>query len=315
MLKSFSINNERAFPQKKKKKMKKNNKNKKLFNLYIQNISNNSMNPVKIFQRNGTVYNKNDDSSTENTDMPRKNKLKNFNFNKTSELFYAPRNEKRYKTIESYTKSFPKNQKKKRSFSKKSIDISCINDFNILNLERRLTRNEMKFKRNVSQKIIKNKKINENLIGNVESLKSEINNNYGELTKIKFNNYYINNNTITTLFNNRIMKLQNRTNHQKINDLKKNIKDIKSKIEQFNKKTSLYTNEYMIANNEVINLKKQCKILPQIINNLENENQALISTKNILQKSIQKIKSKLLEFELNRKNIERNLRNANMLYE
>jgi chromosome segregation ATPase len=173
----------------------------------------------------------------------------------------------------------------------------------------------MKFKRNVSQRIINNKKINEQLSNNVELLKNEINNNYGELTKTKYNFYNINNNTITTLFNNRVMKLKNRTNHQKINDLKTNIKDIKNKIEQLNRKTALYTNENMILNNEVINLKKQCKILPNLIDNLENENQALISTKNIIQKSIQKIKSKLLEFELYKNNIERNLKNANMLYE
>ena len=310
MLKSFTINHDRAFSQKNKKKVKK---NKKLQSIYIQNISNNSMNPIKIFPKNFTGYNKNDDSSTETTDMPRKNKLKNCN--KTSELFYDSKNAKKYKGIESYKNSFPKNQNKKRSFSKKSIDMSSINDFNILNLERRLTRNEMKFKRNVSQRIINNKKINEQLSSNVELLKNEINNNYGELTKTKYNFYNINNNTITTLFNNRVMKLKNRTNHQKINDLKTNIKDIKNKIEQLNRKTALYTNEYMILNNEVINLKKQCKILPNLIDNLENENQALISTKNIIQKSIQKIKSKLLEFELYKNNIERNLKNANMLYE
>ena len=313
MLKSFSINNERAFSQKNKKKMIKKIKNKKFQNLYIKNISNNSMHPVKIFQRNYTGYNKNDDSSTETTDMPRKNKLKNYN--KTSELFSDSKNEKKSKTIESYKNSFPKTHNKKRSFSKQNIDLSDINDLNILNLERRLTRNEMKFKRNVSQKIIKNKKLNEQLIGTVELLKNEINNNYGELTKTKYNFYNINNNTITTLYNNRIIRLQNRTNHKKINDLKKNIKDIRNKIEQYNRKTTLYTNEYMITNNEVINMKKQCKILPEIINKLENENQALISTKNIIQKSIQKIKSKLLEFELYKNNIERNLRNANMLYE
>ena len=310
MLKSFSINNERAFSQKHKKKMIK---NKKLHNLFIKNISNNTKYPVKIFQRNFTVLNKNDDSSTETTDIPRKNKLKNYN--KTSELFYDSKNEKKSKTIESYNNSSSKNHNKKRSLSKQNIDISGIKDLNILNLERRLSRNEMKFKRNVSQKIIKNKKLNEQLIGTVELLKNEINNNYRELTKTKYNFYNINNNTITALYNNRIIRLQNRTNHKKINDLKKNIKDIRNKIEEFNRKTTLYTNEYMITNNEVINLKKQCKILPELINNLEKENQALISTKIIIQKSIQKIKSKLLEFELYKNNIERNLRNANMLYE
>ena len=313
MLKSFSINNERAFSQKNKKKMIKKIKNKKFQNLYIKNISNNSIHPVKIFQRNYTGYNKNDDSSTETTDIPRKNKLKNYN--KISELLYDSKNGKKSKSIESYKNSFSKNHNKRRSFSKQNIDISGINDLNILNLERRLKRNEIKFKRNVSQKIIKNKKLNQQLIGTVELLKNEINNNYGELTKTKYNFYNINNNTITTLINNRIIKLQNRTNHKKINDLKKNIKDIRNKIENFNRKTTLYTNEYMITNNEVINMKKQCKILPEIINKLENENQALISTKNLIQKSIQKIKSKLLEFELYKNNIERNLRNANMLYE
>lgn len=309
MLKSLTISNNRPFSQKNKKKVKK---NKKLHSIYIH-ISNNSTNPIKIFPKNYTGYNRNDDSSTETTDMPRKNKLKNFN--KTGEFFNDSKNGKKYKTIESYKNSFPKKQSKKRSFSKKSIDISGINDLNILNLERRLTRNEIKFKRNVSQNIIKNKKINEQLTGKVELLKNEINNNYGELTKTRYNFYNINNNTITTLYNNRIMKLQNRTNHQKISDLKKNIKDIKNKIEQFYRKTALFTNEYLIVNNEVINLKKQCKILPNLIDNLENENQALISTKNFMQKSIQKIKSKLLEFELYKNNIERNLKNANMLYE
>lgn len=219
MLKSLTINNERAFSQKNKKNRKKVKKNKKVFNLNIQNISNNSKNPVKIFPRNFTGYNKNDDSSTETTDIPRKNKSKNYN--KTCELFYDSKNGKKYKTIESYKNSFSRNQNKKRSFSKKNIDLSCIYDLNLLNLERRLTRNEMKFKRNVSEKIIKNKKLNAQLIGNVELLKNEINNNYGELTKTKFNFYKINNNTITTLYNNRIIKLQNRTNHKKINDLKK----------------------------------------------------------------------------------------------
>ena len=70
-----------------------------------------------------------------------------------------------------------------------------------------------------------------------------------------------------------------------------------------------------MINIEVNNLKNQCKILPEVINNLEMENKKLGNKQIILHAIIQKIKLKIFELDRNKKNIERNLNQVNMLYE
>ena len=149
----------------------------------------------------------------------------------------------------------------------------------------------------------------------VISLKQVINDNYDELKKSKYNFYTENKKIIGNLLNEKANKMKNRTNNKKISDLKDDIKNIKNKIEQYKYQTSLYVNDYKSISDEVKNIKNQTKILPEAINNLEVENKNLIELQIIIHTNMQKIKSKLFEFEHNKKNIETNLRRANMLYE
>ena len=90
-------------------------------------------------------------------------------------------------------------KKKNRSFyNKKYIKKSNLEKNNIINLDKCLTQKEKKFRRNVSQQILKITKLNDQLIDNVSSLRQKINDNYIELSKSKYSLYDTNKNNIHT---------------------------------------------------------------------------------------------------------------------
>ena len=280
MLKALSINNDKYYSGKKKRRIKTNN-------------SSNIKSPIKLIPNNTALY-----RHLEYSDISPMNSIFN-NINVR----------KNYNTINVNNNSVTKNKRiKNRS-------MSPIYKHNIYNLERCLTQNEKKFKRNVSQKIITNKKRKEQLINNTASLENEINNNYNELIKSKYNYYNGNKNIIQSLYNDKRIRLQNRSNNMEIYELKNDINNIQNKIDEFKRQTFLYINDYMRLNDELNNLKDHNRILPKIINDLEIENKNIIYKQIILHSNIQKIKSKLFELELNERNIKRNLMHVNMLYE
>ena len=314
MLKKLSIN---SYTSRGKKAKDKGKEIKNLYLIDINNVSNNSSNPIKIIPKNKTFYNKIEFNSRHIKD--RDNILINKKFKKFNDIYKnlnLSNNNSREKNRNSYNKKsnsyFKDNHN--NNYNKYYLDISNINKDKIINMERCLTQNENNFKRNVSQQILRNKKLSDNLIDKVTLLKQKINNNYKELKKSKYNNYEENKNIIDNMFYERRIKIQNRTNDKKIYDLKNDINNIKDKINQFKNQKNIFINEYMNIRDEVKNIKNQIKILPNSINNLEIENKKLIQMQIIIHSNIQKIKSKLFEFEHNKKNIERNLQRTNMLY-
>ena len=97
--------------------------------------------------------------------------------------------------------------------------------------------------------------------------------------------------------------------------MKNEIINIQNNIERFKKLTNIYINNYMIVNEEINNLKEQNKIMPEVIKILEIENKNLLNNQMILHSKNQKIKLKILELEHNKRNIERAIRQTNMVYE
>jgi chromosome segregation ATPase len=195
------------------------------------------------------------------------------------------------------------------------IEKSNLEKNNIINLDKYLTQKEKKFRRNVSQQILKNSKINDQLIDNVSSLRQKINDNYIELSKSKYNLYDTNRNNMHTLIKDNIIKLENVNNDKDIYDLNEEIDNIKNEIEKLKKQTILFINYYLEIKDDVNCMKKQCKILPELIDNLENENKNLSYMQNIMHSNIQKIKSKLYGFEINKSKIERNLEQLITFYD
>ena len=109
--------------------------------------------------------------------------------------------------------------------------------------------------------------------------------------------------------------MKNLNNHKKIYDLKNEIINIQNQIEEFKKLTKIYSNNYMIINEEINNLKEQNKIIPEIIKTLEIENKNLINNQIIFHSNTQKIKLKIFELEHNKRNIERSIKQTNIIYE
>ena len=283
MLNKLSIINKRNNSHDKKKK----ENSIKLKNSLLFQINNDKADftfiPVKIYPQK-IFFEKND-----------KNKNKKLNISKTSSSFI---------------------KKKNRSFYNMNyIEKSNLEKNNIINLDKYLTQKEKKFRRNVSQQILKNSKINDQLIDNVSSLRQKINDNYIELSKSKYNLYDTNRDNMHTLIKDNIIKLENVNNDKDIYDLNEEIDNIKNEIEKLKKQTILFINYYLEIKDDVNCMKKQCKILPELIDNLENENKNLSYMQNIMHSNIQKIKSKLYGFEINKSKIERNLEQLITFYD
>ena len=229
-------------------------------------------------------------------------------------IFFEKNDKNKKLNISKTSSSFIK--KKNRSFYNMNyIEKSNIEKNNIINLDKCLTQKEKKFRRNISQQILKNSKINDQLIDNVSSLRQKINDNYIELSKSKYNLYDTNRNNMHTLIKDNIIKLENVNNDKDIYDLNEEIDNIKNEIEKLKKQTILFINYYLEIKDDVNCMKKQCKILPELIDNLENENKNLSYMQNIMHSNIQKIKSKLYGFEINKSKIERNLEQLITFYD
>jgi hypothetical protein len=289
MLKKLSIINKRYYSHDKNKK----GNSLKLKNSLLFQINNDKEDftfiPVKIYPQK-IFFEKKDNINNLNS-----KKNKKLNISKTSSSFM---------------------KKKNRSFYNKNyIQKSNIEKNNIINLDKCLTQKEKKFRRNVSQEILKSSKLNEQLIDNVSSLRQKINDNYIELSKSKYSLYDTNKNNIHTLIKDNMIKLENVNNEKDIYDLNEDIDNIKNEIEKLKKQTILFINYYLEIKDDVNYMKKQCKILPELIDNLEIENKNLSYMQNSIHSNIQKIKSKLYGFEINKNKIKRNLEQLITFYD
>ena len=289
MLKKLSIINKRN---------NSNNKNKKENSIKLRNsllfqINNDNSNftfiPVKIFPQK--IF------------FEKKDKAKNLNSEKNKKLSIS-------KTSSSLIK------KKNRSFFNKNyIEKSNMEKNYIINLDKCLTQKEKNFRRNVSQQILKSSKLKDQLIDNVSSLRQKNNDNYIELSKSKYSLYDTNKNNILTLIKDNMIKLENVNNENEIYDLNEDINNMQNEIEKLKKQTILFINYYLEIKDDVNFMKKQCKILPEIIGNLEIENKNLSYMQNTIHSNIQKIKSKLYGFEINKNKIKRNLEQLITFYD
>ena len=112
-----------------------------------------------------------------------------------------------------------------------------------------------------------------------------------------------------------MIKLENVNNEKDIYDLNEDIDNIKNEIEKLKKQTILFINYYLEIKDDINYMKKQCKILPELIENLAIENKNLSYMQNTIDSNIQKIKSKLYGFEINKSKIKRNLEQLITLYD
>ena len=289
MLKKLSIINKRNNSYNKNKK----ENSIKLRNSLLFQINNDNSNftfiPVKIFPQK--IF------------FEKKDKAKNLNSEKNKKLSIS-------KTSSSLIK------KKNRSFFNKNyIEKSNMEKNYIINLDKCLTQKEKNFRRNVSQQILKSSKLKDQLIDNVSSLRQKNNDNYIELSKSKYSLYDTNKNNILTLIKDNMIKLENVNNENEIYDLNEDINNMQNEIEKLKKQTILFINYYLEIKDDVNFMKKQCKILPEIIGNLEIENKNLSYMQNTIHSNIQKIKSKLYGFEINKSKIERNLEQLITFYD
>ena len=289
MLKKLSIINKRNNSYNKNKK----ENSIKLRNSLLFQINNDNSNftfiPVKIFPQK--IF------------FEKKDKAKNLNSEKNKKLSIS-------KTSSSLIK------KKNRSFFNKNyIEKSNMEKNYIINLDKCLTQKEKNFRRNVSQQILKSSKLKDQLIDNVSSLRQKNNDNYIELSKSKYSLYDTNKNNIHTLIKDNMIKLENVNNENEIYDLNEDINNMQNEIEKLKKQTILFINYYLEIKDDVNFMKKQCKILPEIIGNLEIENKNLSYMQNTIHSNIQKIKSKLYGFEINKNKIKRNLEQLITFYD
>ena len=289
MLKKLSIINKRNNSYNKNKK----ENSIKLRNSLLFQINNDNSNftfiPVKIFSQK--IF------------FEKKDKAKNLNSEKNKKLSIS-------KTSSNLIK------KKNRSFFNKNyIEKSNMEKNYIINLDKCLTQKEKNFRRNVSQQILKSSKLKDQLIDNVSSLRQKNNDNYIELSKSKYSLYDTNKNNILTLIKDNMIKLENVNNENEIYDLNEDINNMQNEIEKLKKQTILFINYYLEIKDDVNFMKKQCKILPEIIGNLEIENKNLSYMQNTIHSNIQKIKSKLYGFEINKNKIKRNLEQLITFYD
>ena len=245
--------------------------------------------------------------------------LKLFLPEKTIIKYYSPNKRtinKKFKASKSLTnfKSIKKNQKEKRSKSPKYSKYITNNFSNIINLEKNLTQKEKAFKRNVSNKILMKKDLRNKICKDVASLEDKIIDNYNSLKNSNYIYNQANKNILNALHNKKRFKILNKEYTKAIYKLKNDIGELENKIEKYKNWTELYERNYKDLNEKVIELKKECKILPGIIDNLEKENNNLKNLYIKMNSNIIKIKYKLFDLDKNEKNISWNLYQINKLY-
>ena len=184
----------------------------------------------------------------------------------------------------------------------------------ILKLEKNLRKKEKKFKTNVCSKIIEKRDLGQKIYNNVALLENKIIDNYNSIKNSHYNYNTANKNIIKGLRNKKRLMILNKENNNYIYKMKNDINEIENKIVKYNNLTELYEKNYNDINNQVIELKKECKILPGIIDNLENENRNLNSLYININSNIMKIKYELLQLDKNKKNIRWDLYQINKLY-
>ena len=215
----------------------------------------------------------------------------------------------------SKNKTFIKNIKKTGVKTRRSNTNRHSNNIhNILNFEKNLKKKEKDFEINVTNKILLNKNLSKKIFKNISLLENKILDNYDSLKSSNYNIHKTNNYKIQSLYEERRRKNINNEYNKQINELKLDIDKIENKIEKYNNLTGLYKRNYYNLNEQVIKLKNESKILPGIINNLENENKNLSNSYNKINSDIIKIKYKLIELEKNKRNIKMKLIQCNKLY-
>ena len=185
---------------------------------------------------------------------------------------------------------------------------------NILNLEKNLTKKENLFKQNVSNKIELKKDVNKKIYNNISLLENKIIDNYNSLKYSNYNYYQAHKNSIKDLRNKKRQIFKNKEYNNSISILRNDIDEIENKIDNYNNLTDIYRRNYNDLNSRVIALKKECKILPEIIDNLEKENKKLTNLYIKMNSDIVKIKYKIFELDKYKKNIGLNLSKVNQLY-
>ena len=245
--------------------------------------------------------------------------LKLFSPKKTLTKYFSPKNRyinPKLKSSKSVTniKNIKKSQTKKEAKTPKYSNKIIYSYANILGLEKNLTQKEKEFKRNISNKILLKTDLSKKICKNIASLEDKLTDNYNSLKNSNYNYYEENKNILKALYNKKRINILNKEYNSVIYRLKNDINEIENKIEKYRNLTELYERKYNNLNEQVIELKKESKILPGMIDNLENENNNLKNSYIKMNSNIIKIRYKLIELDKNKKNIGWNLYQINKLY-
>ena len=116
-------------------------------------------------------------------------------------------------------------------------------------------------------KIIQKRDLGQKIYNNVALLENKIIDNYNSIKNSNYNYNTANKNIIKGLRNKKRLMILNKENNNYIYKMKNDINEIENKIVKYNNLTELYEKNYSDINNQVIELKKECKILPGIIDN------------------------------------------------
>ena len=221
----------------------------------------------------------------------------------------------RYKKSKNKSLTNIKSLKQKGAFMKTNKNKFYNNNIsNILNFEKKLIQKEKKFRTNISNQIIQKRDLSQKIYNNVALLENKIINSYNSLKSSNYSYNKTNNNILNGLCNKKRFMILNKEYDNYIYKIKNDISQLENKIIKYDNLTELYEKDYNDTNNQVIELKKECKILPEMIDNLENENRNLNNLCININSNIMKIKYDLLELDKNKKNIQRYLYQIDKLY-
>ena len=222
----------------------------------------------------------------------------------------------RYKKSKNKSLTSIKSLKQKGAFMKTNKNKFYNNNIsNILNFEKKLIQKEKKFGTNISNRIIQKRDLSQKIYNNVALLENKIINSYNSLKSSNYSYNKTNNNILNGSCNKKRFMILNKEYNNYIYKIKNDISQLENKIIKYDNLTELYEKDYNDTNNQVIELKKECKILPEMIDNLENENRNLNNLCINITSNIMKIKYDLLELDKNKKNIQRGLYQIDKLYE
>ena len=221
----------------------------------------------------------------------------------------------RYKKSKNKSLTNIKSLKQKGAFMKTNKNNFYNNNIsNILNFEKKIIQKEKKFRTNISNQIIQKRDLSQKIYNNVALLENKIIDSYNSLKSSNYSYNKTNDNILKGLCNKKRFMILNKEYNNYIYKIKNDISQLENKIIKYDNLTELYEKDYNDTNNQVIELKKECKILPEMIDNLENENRNLNNLCINITSKIMKIKYDLLELDKNKKNIQRDLYQIDKLY-